>query len=123
MSLATVRRLDRIVAAARSRGGAEPGALVSYGRIIVWASCVATEYGTVPQWVHACRDEVHAEATAGALVLVDVDSHAVRVLGAALAAAPPIVTYTPTYSTAVGWMLDVAHAVGHPPPGEEPDEE
>lgn len=122
LSLATVERLDAIVAEVRRLGyGGVPGALDSYGRIVGWAADVAGEIGSAEQWAAAACDDVHAAANGGALTLVEIGVEAMAAIDRALAGAQGTVTYTPTPSTAIAWFLDVCRAAGCPAPGEGRD--
>ncbi len=120
LSLAVVERLDGIIDEVRDRGDAgQPGALDSYGRIVDWASDLATEHGTAAQWERASREAVHHVANLGPLTLVEIEVGAMRAVEGALAGAQGTVTYVPTPSTAIWWYLDVARAAGFEAPGED----
>jgi hypothetical protein len=110
VELGAVERLDAMIAA--------PGPLDSYTAVIDWAADVARERGTPDDWAYAERYEVHEAATRGGLVLIEVDDATRRLLGVVLGLAQGIVTYTPTYGTAIGWLLDVAQSAGWMAPGE-----
>jgi hypothetical protein len=121
VELGMVERLDAIITEsiwAAEQQSSAPHPLDSYTAVISWAADVATRHGTPDNWAHAERFEVHQAATRGDLVLIEVDETARRLLGVALGAAQGIVTYVPTYGTAIGWLLDVARSAGHPAPGE-----
>lgn len=111
VELGMVRRLDAMIAV--------PGSpLGSYTAVINGATGIARRYGTPDAWAFAERYEVHEAATRGDLVLIEVDDATRQALDNTLRAAQGIVTYTPTYGTAIGWILDVAAAAGYPAPGE-----
>jgi hypothetical protein len=120
LSPAVVERLDRIIAEVQETGEAgQPWSLDSYGRIVQWASDLACNHGTAEQWTHASREAVHDVANLGTLMLVEIDDTAMRHIEGTLAGAQGVVTYTPTPSTAIWWLLDVARAAGFEAPGED----
>jgi hypothetical protein len=117
LSLRIVDRLDRITATATACDTA-PHPLTSYSQIIDYALHLAGTHGTADQWAHASREELHAAANAGPLTLVDVEAGVLRAVEEALSRAQDVVLYTPTTSTAIAWLLDVARSAGYPVPGD-----
>lgn len=111
LSTAMVAFLDRVVSAGR------PCELDSYGQIIGWAADVAARHGTAQHWVKAQQPALHEAANLGPLVMVDIDAEAVARLYEVLRNAQGVVTYTPTVSTAIWWLLDIAEQVA----SEQPD--
>lgn len=106
VEMAMVKHLDAMIASAP---------LGSYTDLINWVADTATKRGTPNAWAFAERREVHDAATRGDLVLIEVDESVRRLLDVVLSLAMGIVTYAPTYGTAIAWLLDVAELAGPSP--------
>lgn len=123
VELATVERLDAIIAAVLAeRGDAEreAGDLDSYDAILDWATDITMEStATADLWARAEREAYHRAATLGPLVLISIDANLERALCGGVAAMQGTVTYEPVYATAISMFLNVAKWSGHPAPGED----
>lgn len=102
---ATLARMDRMIA---EHGGTHAGALNDYDAVLDYALDLALSEVSPTQFASVMTEANHHAATLGPLALIDVDGYYATALHGALDGAQGTVLYTPTYGTAIGWLLDAA---------------